>query len=291
MIFVRFPAELGVGDYVISNGAIWGAFSVIIAVTLAFYLLRSFALFFISKKAGLKYPFLAWIPLVWIYNAGKLCGDVNFFGSRFKAFVPILTSVFIATGLLSFLHDVLYYYPLIGYFLQGGEIGISLEGLVSNPSSYLGNTTLIVENIKYPYMYTTKAFGTVMNVTYWIINVLDIVNIVLTVFMYIGIFKKYLPGHYLVSTIFSVFGLFPAFLFAVRKNTPMNYSEYIRKRYANIYGQSHTNAQSNGENQNTSPFEEFADKKENNQDGPFEEFVDRKSVNPDDPFDEFNDKN
>ncbi len=283
MVYMRYPIEMGLADKQISNGIIWGAFAGVIALGLLFYALRSIALFTMAKKADVKNAYLAWIPLVWIIIAGKLCGEVNFFGARFKAFVPVLASVFITTSVLSMLHNFFYYFPLVGYFLQGGEIIINNDTAVV-VGGYLGNSSILTPNIQFPGMYT-QAFATVMNVIYWILNVLELVNTVLLVFMYIGIFKKYFTGYYWIATIFSVIGLFPPFIFAVRKNKPMNYNEYMRTRYAQMYGNSYYGAGQQSPNQ--SPFEDFNGNDSEPQE-PFEEFDENKGN--DDPFDEFNGK-
>ena len=289
------------GRAVMDIGWFWGIFSIIIVAVIAFYVLRSVGIYMLAKRQGLKYLYLAWIPFAWIYLAGKLAGDVSFFGVRFKGFAIVLTVVFCVTELITLTTTFLYNFPLLGYLLSGGEIYVSageLNDLTSFAQTlglkgYWGSTSIFVgNNFVFPYA-NVAAVTQAINALNIIEYVLSFANVVLTVFLYSALFKKYLPRHHLVATIFSAFGLFAPFIFAVRNNSPMNYAEYVRNRYANMYGNVYNqpngmgnqNHNANNEMKNT-PFEDFADKQSSNSSEPFEEFSDKK----DSPFEEFDDK-
>ena len=91
----------------------------------------------------------------------------------------------------------------------------------------------------------------------------------------------------MLASLLSIFlGLFPIFMFAIRKKSAVNWADYMRSRYGaygNPYGNPYNNPYNGGgnsaENAQT-PFEDFEKKKEE----PFKDFEDK---NKQDPFDEF----
>ena len=101
----------------------------------------------------------------------------------------------------------------------------------------------------------------------------DIANIFVVITVYVNLFKRYLPNHYLLAAIISLLGFFAPFVFAVRKREPMNYIDYLRSRYQHnpYYGNPYANNP-----QGQRPPEH-----------PFSEFAGRGEVDPGDPFNEF----
>ena len=73
------------GTYIeISPAIIWSVFAVIMAIVIAFYLLRSFGVYKVSKRQQLKCLWLAFIPVGWLLLFTKVAGDIVFFGKRIK---------------------------------------------------------------------------------------------------------------------------------------------------------------------------------------------------------------
>ena len=74
--------ETGYG-YSIEGATLIVPIIIYLCVTIAFYLLRSFGIFVLSKRAGLDKRAMAFIPFVWIFLACKLIGNVQIFGRAF----------------------------------------------------------------------------------------------------------------------------------------------------------------------------------------------------------------
>ncbi len=268
------------------NGLIYVLPSLLI--TLAFYLLRSIALFTMAKRNGVKKAFLAWIPCVWFYVACKLVGNVKFFGKTYKWTAILFTALFAFAELLTFAYNFLIYFPLVGYYLQGGTIYYDFfgDGLIGNYYKYA--TDIYTElNFKNPY---GSGMGVFLRVMYYAIDVFDIISLLITWSVFFGFFKKFWPQHYVLAGMFSIFfGLFAIFAFIVRKNKAVDYSQYVRQRYGMYYsnpnGQGSNGRQdgasgqgyngqggygANNSNGNGEPFGEYAERPKN--DNPFPEF-------------------
>ena len=287
------------GSYLLKTGVVWGVFAGILAIIAVFYVLRSIGIYVLAKRIGFKNTYLAWIPFAWIYLLGKIAGDVTFFGNRFKNFTIFLTIVFCLAEAITLVESFLMYFPLVGYFLSGGEVYVASASSASikasmtalNLKEYTGSI-LVGKNFVMPYA-NLDAVNVALSVFGYVNYVLEIVKLVFLVLAYSSIFRKYLPGHYFVATLFSAIGLFAPFIFAVRKNKAMNYQEYMRQKYANIYGNAYRQGGVSNQNyQQTkdtpdTPFSEFAEKGEVNPKDPFEEFSDNAKANDkDDPFDD-----
>ncbi len=290
MLSILTETELGMVEVPVSSGLIWGMLASICAITAVFYVLRSLALFVMAKKAGISYAYVSWIPFAWIYILGKLSGDARFFGSKIKNFALFLTIAFCVAEVTSILYYILCYYPVVGYYLQGGKVylvesvgapsGLRAYFASAEANIYVGNDFLM----PYSNLGVVEVFA---NILYYVHYVFDIINIVFLITAYVGIFKKYFPNHYFAATVMSVIGLFAPFIFAVRNNNPVDYNDYMRARYANYYGNNFTGGQNvnNPYGQNTqnngyqkSPFEDFEENKNSSSSNndPFEEFDDNK---------------
>ena len=276
------------------NGWIWASVSVSLAVSLTFYVLRSIGIYKLAKNNGYAHAFLGWIPFAWIYLAGKMCGNVTFFGKKFGGFVVLLVTMFSVTQALNLVYYFLTYYPIAGYFLQGGTIyyvssSSDVQGWVEYPLRYnIYTETDITVN----YLYS-QAFIKFFNALVIISNILDLVMIVLSVTFYFALFGKFWPAHSFIASILSVFGLFGVFAFVIRNKKPMTREEFLRMRYGyyqNPYGGAPNNGAGAPKPPET-PFPEFADRGEIDPGDPFGEFSDSKTKEKDDdPFGEFSDK-
>ena len=274
------------GEYMalFPSGWLWGGLAVGLAVVIAFYVLRSIGVYTLAKRNGYKNAYLGWIPFAWIYLAARLCGNVTFFGKRINSFATILVVFYTVTQVLMLAYYFICYFPVAGYFLQGGTVYIvsNITGATLPGVSYplIGNVcTQTAINLNYPY---SQTFITVFNIIIIISNILDIINIVLMVTFYFALFGKFWPMHSFVAAIFSVFGLFGPFVFVIRNNRAMTREEFLRSRYGyyqNPYGNPYNNPYGNPDGQTPPKPPET----------PFSEFAERGEVDPGDPFGEFSD--
>jgi hypothetical protein len=119
----------------------------------------------------------------------------------------------------------------------------------------------------------------------------DLATIIIEVTLYINLFKRFWPKHFVLASILSIFvGLFAPLVFAIRKKDPVNYIDYLRSRYSYYpYGMPYGNNQYGGP-QNRG--ENGPVHRPDVPDYPFEEFAERGDVDPGEPFGEFsqNDK-
>lgn len=285
----------------ISATLVWSILGVILALTLAFYALRSIGLFVMAKKKNLKHAYLAWIPFAWIYVAGKLCGANRVFGFKIKNFTLVLTIIFCVAEVITLATTLMAYVPLAGYVLQGGEnaqiiysMSPKIPPLEPNFTKYEFISGLYLKNFTFNYAEGVIRLIAVLNI---ISMVIEIFYLVFLFTMYFNLFRTYWPQHYFSAFIFSFFGLFPIFVFALRNKKPVNYEEFIKARYGDYVRNSNPyyndpflhgpNGQNGGQNhENTNPFSEFDGGKTESGE-PFSEFDSKNS----EPFSEFDDKN
>ena len=94
--------------------------------TLAFYIVcyvfRSIGIYTLSKNNGVNKPWLAWIPLVWVFPLVKLVGNYTFFGKKYEKLALLFTILCSVATLSAIIYNVLVYFPLVGYFFSGGNI-------------------------------------------------------------------------------------------------------------------------------------------------------------------------
>lgn len=272
----RVVGNTGMKD-LIPNGVVVSMFALPLLIQLAFYILRSVGLFTLGKKNKLKTAWMAWIPLVWIYPAFRLLGNGSVMGMPVKSVALIGTILFALGEGLAFAYSFIQYFSYIGYYLQGGEItlkyyGEGMEIVTKNdffnpfPSVYVG------------YM---RAISVVS-------SLLSIVNVVITVTLYINLFKRFWPQYFIFAAVFSALGLFGPFVFAIRKKEPIKYEDYLRSRYGGMYYGGPYGNPYYGRNPNPNepkppenPFEEFAGRGEKDPGDPFAEFSDGDKKNGD----------
>ena len=291
-------------SFAISHGGVIAIASIILAIVLAFYVFRSIGLFTLARRQQIKYAFLAWIPLAWMYTACKLIGNARTFGSTFSRLALIFTLIFGVAQAMTIISGVLMYYPLVWNLVIGNEtiyIVDNAEQFAKTYNSFKGYLTSsgvgifysVDGNFNHIYSLSTElAINKFLKINNYISLVLDIAILIITINVYIALFRKFWPQHFILASILSIMGLFPIFVFAVRKKNPVNYREYLQSRYnarynmygpyGNPYGNPYNNpyGQANGNaNANRAP------------EHPFSEFAERGEVDPGDPFKEFSDKN
>ena len=274
----------------LSNGLVWTAAIFEIALFLAFYVLRAIGLFVLAKRQNEKRAFLAWIPCVWMYTAVKLVKKVRLFNRPFEKFAIWFCIIFSISQVLTFVTNFIIYFPLVGNFLMGRNIVMadSVNNLQVGYNQWTDGV-YVGQDFVDPYGSAHNFFVTLLKVLGYVSVPFDLLNIFVTVIVYINLFKCYWPQHYILAAILSIIGLFAPFIFVIRKKDPVDYMDYVRSRY-NYYNYPYGNPYGgtpyggnpygapNGQNQNRPP------------ETPFSEFAEKGEVDPGDPFEEFNDK-
>lgn len=278
----------GVFNPSITGGQVIAIAIISMLVPIAFYVLRSIGLYVMARRREIKHAFLAWIPLVWVYIACKLIGKVKFWGKPIEKLAIIFCVIFGVSELANFVYNAFIYFPLIGNYLMGKEISIlMIDESMADISQYVNGLTRYwgMPEVYYgsdfvnPYRESLPGIISFLNILSYVAIPFDIAAVVVIIVVYVNLFKKYLPQHYMLATVMSVLGLFAPFVFAVRKREPINYIDYLRSRYnrygygpyGNPYGQ-----QGPQQKQPEHPFSEFAEKNEVDPGDPFKEFSDDK---------------
>lgn len=266
----------------VSRGYVFSIAAVYLAIVLAFYALRSAGLYILAKRQGVKCAWLSFVPCVWIYVVCKLIGNARFFFDSFSRLAVVITILFTASAVLNLLWNFFNYYPITHYYLEGYTVNIvsTAEGLlIKTPDGNFVNH------------FNTPAINVICNVIRYVSIPLDLISVVITVFAYIALFKKFWPQRYVVASVFSFLGLFAPLVFAIRKKDPVDFSEYVKKRmsyYGNPYGAHPYGRPDNGGYGAGygSPYAGGVNRRNSEGEEPFSEFDGEKS-NGGEPFDEF----
>ncbi len=290
----------------IKNGYIWSGLGVALAIILALYVLRSIGLFTLAKRQNIKHAFLAWIPLVWFYILCKLIGNSRLFNMPYEKIAIWLCIIFAVSELLTIVVEFLMYFPLFQYaLLEGGTIYIGTGGKVAEEMvkyiSLEGNLGIFVTKRIIPFGLSIAKLNKIIEVLNTLAMLFDLASIIITISAFFAFFRKYLPRHFMLASLLSIFitPALPIFIFICRNKEPMDYNEYIRSRYQgyqnpyqnpynNPYNQGGYNGGYQAPKQPDNPFGEFAEKGEVDPGEPFGEFDKNKNK---DPFDEFDNKN
>lgn len=292
-----FNVSVGTGKFnvvPIKSGLIWTALGISLAVILVLYALRSVGLFVLAKKQGIKKYGLAFVPVIWIYVACKLVGKARFFNKPIERLALIFCIIFAVSELLTFAYNFIVYFPLFEYALiHGGNVFIGAGEQAGEMLKYMEldiGTGLYVASAIKPFGMSIATTNKILDVIFYLSRIFDLASIIITVTVYINLFRKFWPQHYMLASLLSIFlGLFPIFVFVIRNKPAINYSDYMRSRYeayrsrySNPYNNPYNNDANNGGYGSPSepkPFEDFDKKKEE----PFKDFEDNKKG----PFDEF----
>lgn len=279
------------GTAPIKNGVLWAGLIIGLVIVLALYALRSVGLFVLAKRQGVKKYGLAFVPVLWIYIACKLVGKARFFNKPIEKLALIFTIIFAISEILTFAYNFIIYFPLFDYaVIHGGKVVIGSAGQASEMLKYMSlsqETGIYVANQIYPLGLSISTANKILDGIYYISGIFDIASIIITITVYINLFRKFWPQHYMLAGLLSIFlGLFPIFVFVIRNRSAISWADYMRSRYGaygNPYGNPYNNPYNNGghrEPNGQTPFEDFEKKKEE----PFKDFEEK---NKKDPFDEF----
>ncbi len=264
----------------------------IVLFAVGLYLLRSFGVYKLAKAQKMTYAYMAFIPGMWMYPACKLCAEARFFRTTIGRVALVFAIIFSASVLLSLAYNLVYYIPLVGYYLGGGEkilIADSVE-LTGEVIRYADNIYLGTDFVD-PYVSLVAQRG--IDSLYWIYIIVDAIASVCAIFMYCALFRKYWPEYFLVSVLCSVIGLFPIFVFIIRNKPVVDWNEYVKRRsgrYGNPYGGQNPYGQ-NPYGQNPYGNNQWQNQQQSRpkpNDDPFADFDQKK--NNDDPFSDFENK-
>ena len=268
----------------IERGYIIGALCLVLAVIIAFYVLRSIGLYRMAENSGVNRAWIAFIPFGWIFTAGKIIGTAKIFGRPFKNFALITFILFTVSQGLTIIDFILSIVPLVGFYLGGGQIvigeAVASSGLVSYPlwsgvytvGEIVGtfNNGAVIEYFKNPTFLRiySMAVSPIMYIS-------ELGSMFFMISLYSEICKKYCPRRYFLLALVSFFGGFAIVVFVLRNKKAINYSDYIREQYAKMYGVNYTNPYG-------AP---------NNESGASQSEPRRAEPEPEEPFAEFSKKN
>lgn len=259
----------------VSRGAVLSVALIILAVYIAFYVLRSIGIYKLAKNQGVAKAYFAWIPCLWIFTACKIIGKARFFSTTAEKVAVWACVLFSFAVLVPFISEFLKIFPYVAYFLEGGTLTLNVS------------QGLIITGDNFNNIFDTSAVNTMIKILDAFGYILRIAEIFITVSVYIALFRKFWPQHYILAAVLSFFGLFGIFAFVIRNNKPVDFNEYIRRRYYNAgyppYGNGYYGQGGNyggGADERGTPYGTQPGDKE-----PFDEFSDR----PEEPFGEFSD--
>lgn len=265
-------------------------------LTFSFYVLRSIGLFKLAGKNGIRYRFLVWFPGLWVYVACKLIGKYRIFGTTIEKLAVLFCILFTVAEALVVAYQIILWLPLIGYYFAGGVVYYGSAPEIANVMPYYWVNGLHVLNTfqNYGNVYAVSLLAKTIQV---LSMIFDIITIFILVNVYLGLFRKFWPQHFIVVTILSLLNillpvvgislpvsLFGIFVFVIRNRKPINYADYIRSKQQGFYN-SYGNPYQNTYNQN--PYGQGQTSTRRPVEEPFSEFGGDK----DDPFNEFSRKN
>ena len=249
----------------VNDAVIWISVIITLAVPVAFYLLRSFGLYTLGKRNGVRNAYIAFIPFIWYYVLFKLIRESNIFGFSFGKFATIFTVICSASAIIPFIVNAFDVIAYAGYYLQGGELTyLLLDGTINAGSNFVNP-------------FDVGWLKLTISILSYVSSALEIITLVLEVFAYINLFRKFWPEHYILGAVLSAMQLFPIMVFIIRKKKAVNFIEYMRSRYyyGNQYGPNNYSSPQNRQQKPENPFGEFSEK-EKTPDDPFEEFKDKR---------------
>lgn len=169
----------------------------------------------LAKRAGLKRRYLAFLPFANTWYAGKLAGEAYFFGQKMKRaglYAMLLEILSCAFGIFFIVVEFIFLNP--EYFvlkMEDGVTGWSLDPALI-PASY--------QWVHSAYYY--------LQIASYLIGFLVIVFLCV---VFIAFFRKYFAKNPIMMTILCTILPCRGFaIFAVRKNAPVDYNEYMRRR-------------------------------------------------------------
>lgn len=245
----------------------WLTFVIAGGIFLALHILQGIGLLFMARRANIRGgEVMAFVPFLNDYLIGKLAGDCSVFGKKIRHSGVIYAAVEFACCIATALSVTAQY--LLEPYLQ--PIGNMLYDYVNVPQSLLWADTL----------------DTVMT---YVQPILQLVYLFFLIVVLFSFFRKYAARYSLLfafcSAIVPVKG---AFIFAVRKNLPVDYESYMRAQreayyrrqrqyyeqqnpynrppYNDPYGDPYGGNRNGAPPEEEDPFREFSQDRENTKD-------------------------
>ena len=197
----------------------------------ALFVLKAVALNKIAKNNNFKHRWMAFIPFINTYYLGVLAEKNKTFNKKTKYFSLALAIV----EVLSVAIGILYSVAVIKLF-ETQYITAVPEPIYNTKGELLGKL--------YTGKYDVNNLPASLNWAWWVFNnanafaflLIDLANIVLSVFVLSAFFRTYSPRNYMVFTILSViFSISAVFIFCVRNNTAVNYIDYVKEMQKRQY--------------------------------------------------------
>ena len=238
-----------------------------VAIGLTMFILLGIGLFTMAKKREIGKKWLAFVPFARYLLMGKLIGEVRFFGKKTAKLGLITCLILLGANLVTLIITLLSYCSVVELFLREGGVNITMieEGMV-------------IEGIKGGVSYPRKWVYILTNVLDMISLFTDIASLIALVTIYVELFKRYAPDHYLLYAILSIIvGIEGIMVFIVRNKPAVNYGEYMKEKFIKMQG-GFMNMQRNAPED---PFKEYARKGEYDPGDPFGEFSQSKPTDSD----------
>lgn len=180
-------------------------------------IMGGFGLYTMAKRAGVKHGWLGFLPFGNTYLSGKLAGQTNVFGAKMKnpgLWAMLVEIVFVALNIFSL---------VIGLLMQNAAFYAPEMNEQGQIVAYVLDPNLMPVGMR------------------WMVTASGIIDIACWVFMfaiifffctlYFALFRKYYARSPFLMTFLCA--LLPArgfVLFAVRKNTPVDYNAFLQQR-------------------------------------------------------------
>ena len=226
-----------------------------IAVALALFMLKGFAVYTMAKRRNFNKLWMAFVPFVNFVLIGKLIGEVKVWGKNIK---NLGLFACIAIGVYTVLEHALN----LDFYVLAIELFFNVRIDFT--------TTFMIEWLAHEGMLWYACY-VIYNLTYY-------VQIILKCWIIFTIFRKYAPERAFIYSLVSIFidFTFPILLFIIRKKEVSSFDDFIRNR--NRYYQQQNQNNYGGFNQyngngyynnptppknEVDPFPEFSDKPQN----------------------------
>ena len=166
----------------------------------------------LAKKQGLKHRWMAFLPFLNTYYAGKLAGETQFFGQKMKRvglYAMISEILYVALQLFVFVAVIISFFP------QYRTLEIE-DGVLSGVPN---------DDAMPAWIDPAVTYGSLVAYLLWFFV------IVFFCVLYVSFFRKYYArGPILLAFLSAVLPFRGFTIFAVRNNAPVDYNDYIRRR-------------------------------------------------------------
>lgn len=283
-------------EHIMESNQVWLAFSFLtfLCITLAIYaciyIFMAFGLFAIARKNEYKRPWLSFIPFVQFALLGKFSRKNKILNKDPYPFAIVLSVLLAIYAVLFILYCV--------------SVSLCLSHLEAQIVQQDGLNFVQKWDVEASFAGGQYGWSAWFIITGWdyIMRVLDLIIWVMLLFLFTSFFKTYYPKHYFLYAVVAVVIPFVSgiLVFIVRKNTPVNYWDYIRalreveyRRYQEFYGRQSANQSQYGDpyrydhtnsTQQSDPFDEFGGNKTTNRGSS----NGQDSASNNDPFEDFN---